>query len=251
MTRKLHLTACLAVLLILHALCPLVAETGEAKLRLLYFTADWCGPCQLMQQQTWPVPAVQSELRQYTLTKIDIDAEKETARKWSVSSIPTFIISDSEGTQALVRTSGFKDGDQMVQWLQDARVMAMDQLARQRATQAKYEASQQMLRKATGNWDQPENAAAVQALFTLLAMRESLTEAQSTSLDRQVQALAEQAPGLLAQGILHRDLQVRVRVARALSTEDTPLDAWASESERTRQCEAYRSAIQRGVLKQD
>lgn len=53
---------------------------------VLFFMADWCGPCQSM------VPVARSlQTAGYAIRRIDIDREPELAKKFGVTSLPTFV----------------------------------------------------------------------------------------------------------------------------------------------------------------
>ena len=56
---------------------------------ILYFTAEWCGPC----KQTKPI--VEELNREQVRDKffiIDVDSEIEMAQKFSIMSVPTFVV---------------------------------------------------------------------------------------------------------------------------------------------------------------
>lgn len=65
-------------------------------MRLLHFTAKWCGPCQMMK------PTINKVLEEYPEIKyilIDVDENSETATDYGVMSLPTFIVfNDGEQT---------------------------------------------------------------------------------------------------------------------------------------------------------
>lgn len=55
--------------------------------RLLDFSATWCGPCKSM------VPTIDRlEQLGYKVERIDIDNAPETAKRWGVSAVPTFVM---------------------------------------------------------------------------------------------------------------------------------------------------------------
>lgn len=60
------------------------------KIELIDFYADWCGPCQQMK----PIlEEIEKEIGNgFKVTKINVDENQAEAQKYSVMSIPTFII---------------------------------------------------------------------------------------------------------------------------------------------------------------
>jgi len=62
-------------------------------MRILYFTASWCGPCKMFK------PIVQ-EVMSETNTNvqfIDIDQDRATAVNYNVSSVPTIMMVNDNG----------------------------------------------------------------------------------------------------------------------------------------------------------
>jgi len=80
----------------LHAAMEEAGKTGKPL--FLYFTADWCGPCQSMKHTTWADADVEKALSGYVPVKIDIDAHPEIARQYPSDRIPHFVIAKSDGT---------------------------------------------------------------------------------------------------------------------------------------------------------
>lgn len=56
--------------------------------KILYFTAKWCGPCQVLA----PImEQIGNELPTAQIEKIDVDADRNTANYYQVTSVPTLI----------------------------------------------------------------------------------------------------------------------------------------------------------------
>ncbi|KAK9925728.1 hypothetical protein M0R45_022995 [Rubus argutus] len=63
------------------------AASRTSRLAILYFTATWCGPCRFIS------PLYTSLAEKYpkaVFLKIDIDAARDVAASWNISSVPAF-----------------------------------------------------------------------------------------------------------------------------------------------------------------
>jgi thiol-disulfide isomerase/thioredoxin len=69
---------------------------------VVHFSAPWCGPCDRVRRV---VEQVCEDLDDVAHVEIDLDANPETARRYSVLSLPTTLIFDVGGRQRY-RTSG-------------------------------------------------------------------------------------------------------------------------------------------------
>lgn len=69
---------------------------------VVHFSAPWCGPCDRVRRV---VEQVCRDLDGVAHVEIDLDANPETARRYSVLSLPTTLIFDADGRQRY-RTSG-------------------------------------------------------------------------------------------------------------------------------------------------
>ena len=89
---------------------------GSRKPLMLYFTAEWCGPCQSLRSTTWASKEVEKALREYVPVKIDIDEHPDLARQYVANSIPRFVVVDSGGT-IVKAADGALPPEDFIQWL--------------------------------------------------------------------------------------------------------------------------------------
>lgn len=77
-------------------------------MKMLYFSAKWCGPCQRVS----PIfKKLQAEL-DIEMEKIDVDEDLETARALNVQAMPTFILLNDTGEE-VARTVGVKNESEL------------------------------------------------------------------------------------------------------------------------------------------
>lgn len=69
---------------------------------VVHFSAPWCGPCDRVRRV---VDQVCGDLGDVAHVEIDLDANPQTARRYSVLSLPTTLIFDVDGRQRY-RSSG-------------------------------------------------------------------------------------------------------------------------------------------------
>lgn len=86
------------------------------KLILIDFWATWCQPCLKMDSDTWGKDEVKKLMRNYVSLKIDIDNNRNIARKYSANRIPYVVIIDPTG-EIVYDESGYKDKGQMMKVL--------------------------------------------------------------------------------------------------------------------------------------
>lgn len=84
------------------------AAQAENKLVLIDFYTTWCGPCKLLDKETWSDAAV-GKLVDEKAVSLKLDAEKEgaaLAKKYGVEAYPTVLLVKPDGTE-LDRLVGF------------------------------------------------------------------------------------------------------------------------------------------------
>jgi thiol-disulfide isomerase/thioredoxin len=81
---------------------PVIRGDSASPTQMVAFTASWCGPC---HRQAPLVDMIESTGVQ--VTRIDIDRQPELARRYGVTSVPTYFLYD--GQQPPLRTNQASD----------------------------------------------------------------------------------------------------------------------------------------------
>lgn len=88
---------------------------------LLYFTADWCGPCQVMRRTTWTDQRVAKALEAYVPVKINFDQAGVVADVYGVTAVPSYTVVAPDGETVIKpTTSGGMTAEQFLAWLTSA-----------------------------------------------------------------------------------------------------------------------------------
>jgi thiol-disulfide isomerase/thioredoxin len=87
--------------------------------KLLYFRADWCGPCRQMSAVISDVFETWEPAKDYSLERVDIDAQPELAARMGIRGIPTMIILDESGAEQSRRV-GVMFKNKFQEWLADS-----------------------------------------------------------------------------------------------------------------------------------
>lgn len=75
--------------------------------KILYFSADWCGPCKQLG------PIMESLASEVNYEKVNVDTESELSAQYGVRNIPTLILIDDSG-EALGRVVGLQPREQIL-----------------------------------------------------------------------------------------------------------------------------------------
>ena len=95
------------------------AEAAAAgKPILLYFTAEWCGPCWVMKRTTWADESVEAALRAYVPVRLDVDHHPDEALSYRVDAMPMMAVLDANG-DVIKTTVGGMSPTEFLAWLGD------------------------------------------------------------------------------------------------------------------------------------
>jgi len=75
---------------------PVDTTEVAAKSQMLYFGAEWCGPCKQMKE-IFKDKKVKNLLDKLDFKMYDIDVDSEMKRQFQVSVVPTMIFIDKDG----------------------------------------------------------------------------------------------------------------------------------------------------------
>ncbi len=72
----------------------------EKKERVVCFSAVWCGPCQYMKKNIYPVESVRKVLKENWIpVYVDVDAHRDISDKHGVRGFPTYVFLDPNGNE--------------------------------------------------------------------------------------------------------------------------------------------------------
>jgi thioredoxin-like negative regulator of GroEL len=186
-----------------------LAEAGSKKQPLLvWFTASWCGPCQMMARTTLTNEAVIQVLSTISHVALDIDEHRDLAAQHNVEAVPTFALLSAGGDE-VIRSTGYQPPAEFLEWLTNSLSEATETAARQFRCQEQLAAADQLLSET--NTGSASRAAA--ELFGLCAER---NRAVSQVALFRLHVIAVREPALLLDGLKDSRLAVRIQVANML-----------------------------------
>ncbi|BFM15479.1 thioredoxin [Maricurvus nonylphenolicus] len=88
-------------------------EAASPPLSLLWFSAEWCGPCKQMAPAAERIAALFEG--RVDIHKIDVDANPRLAADFNVRGVPTLVLASEK--EVVARQVGATPLDSLVQWL--------------------------------------------------------------------------------------------------------------------------------------
>lgn len=96
-----------------------VKQAGELGMPIaIVFRADWCHWCKKLEEETLTDSNVKSMMMNYVFLTVDTDKDSSTTRKFGVSGLPSYVITNASG-EKLKSGSGFKSGEAFSKWLDE------------------------------------------------------------------------------------------------------------------------------------
>jgi thiol:disulfide interchange protein len=96
-----------------------IKKSGELGMPVLvFFEADWCVWCQKMKAETLTDAQVRQRMLGYIVVYVDADKERELTRKFKLTSLPAYVITNVEQI-ALKAGMGFQKPDEFQAWLNE------------------------------------------------------------------------------------------------------------------------------------
>jgi thiol:disulfide interchange protein len=95
------------------------------KLVVIDFFAIWCGPCKIMERETFSDAKVQRSLIGFVPLKLDVDKQPRLAAQYGVEAMPTTLVVDGNG-KPLVGAVGYLDVDKFLAVLAKAKSVASE-----------------------------------------------------------------------------------------------------------------------------
>lgn len=90
------------------------------KVLVVKFTAEWCGPCKMMDRTTWRDERIEKWVKDNAVAiQVDVDKDRNVAEQNNISAMPT-MIAFRKG-EMVERTVGYRSADQLLPWLERAK----------------------------------------------------------------------------------------------------------------------------------
>jgi thioredoxin-like negative regulator of GroEL len=208
---------------------------------LLYFTAEWCGYCKVMDRTTLADDAVVRALAGQPAVKIDLDEHPDLAARFQVKGVPAFLLVNDRGEE-IARTVGASEAADFKRWLAGAPALAAARAAASAEREARMAELKRRIEQAGGA---PE-AELVESVLFLAARGEGEAKAFCGTV---LADWATKDPERLLGALDHGDLACRLAAGNALQRAigaEFGLDPWSPSEDRRAAIAALRQRLRTG-----
>lgn len=87
---------------------------SQGKPIFIDFWAEWCGPCQKMEEEVYPDEDLIRKSSEFINIKVNVDQNNDLAKQYGIESIPTLMFLNSEG-EVLTREIGYMSSSELIE----------------------------------------------------------------------------------------------------------------------------------------
>ncbi len=196
-----------------------LARATETKRQVLIdFKAQWCRYCRLMEETTLADPVLRRHLAERVRLRIDFERQPAVVAKYSVHTLPTFVLLDADGRE-LGRLTGYRTTDEFRNWLEQP--------------QAPHADPNDVGESDWQSWSEEEKRSK-----TSLIMARVIADKRGTGTDAEYAYLTGAVaaePGLFVEYLQDPRLAMRILTGNLLTQalkNDFGYDPWAGQEER-------------------
>lgn len=89
------------------------------KIKLIDFWAEWCGPCKILSPFIDQIKEELSDNDNIEIIKVNVDQNPEMAREYSIRSIPTILLINSETNEIIEKIIGMQPKNKLLEIIKE------------------------------------------------------------------------------------------------------------------------------------
>jgi len=90
---------------------------------IIAFYSEGCPPCAAMDRSVLGTPEVREALRGYVAIRLDVNREREAARRFQIAATPTFMVLNEAG-RPIAQREGYQSKEEFVAFLRENAPLA-------------------------------------------------------------------------------------------------------------------------------